>query len=304
MARFDESHSSLRSVPTASSAGPSSGSSPGSGDRSRPEHEPLDDQIEHGLTKRQRAVLDYIWRTIRENGYPPTLREIGEELGIRSTNGVNDHLKALERKGYLIREDLKSRALRVLHYFDEDDRLCKASEVPARSLRTSATTTTPWQRARTSAVTHELAGDSMGESLGELTREPADFIDVPVLGKVAAGQPILALEQREDTVRVDRFFLGQNRDVFALRVRGDSMIEAGIFDGDYIFVRKQPTARTGDIVVAMINDEATVKYFHPAEDRIVFKPANSRLRPIEVRRTDWKPVNLLGTVVGVYRRMQ
>ena len=292
MARFDESHSSLRSVPTASS--------PGSGDRSSPDDEPLDSQIEHGLTKRQRAVLDYIWRTIRENGYPPTLREIGEELGIRSTNGVNDHLKALERKGYLVREDLKSRALRVLHYFDEDDRLCRASEVPAPSLRTSAAATAPWQRARTTAVTHELQDDPMGE----LAREPFDFVDVPVLGKVAAGQPILALEQREDTVRVDRFFLGQNRDVFALRVRGDSMIEAGIFDGDYIFVRKQPTARTGDIVVAMINDEATVKYFHPAEDCIVFKPANSRLRPIEVRRTDWKPVNLLGTVVGVYRRMQ
>lgn len=300
MARFDESHSSLRSVPTSSS--PGSGSGPAG--RSSPDDEPLDSPAEHGLTKRQRAVLDYIWRTIRENGYPPTLREIGEELGIRSTNGVNDHLKALERKGYLIREDLKSRALRVLHYFDEDDRLCKVSEGPTRSLRTSATTSAPWQRARLGAVTHEPAVDPMSQPMGELTREPVDFVDVPVLGRVAAGQPILALEQREDTVRVDRFFLGQNRDVFALRVRGDSMIEAGIFDGDYIFVRKQPTARTGDIVVAMINDEATVKYFHPAEDRIVFKPANSRLRPIEVRRTEWKPVNLLGTVVGVYRRMQ
>jgi repressor LexA len=289
MARFDESHSSLRSLSTPS--GPS-----GPSGRSRADDEPINPQVEHGLTKRQRAVLDYIWRTIRENGYPPTLREIGEELGIRSTNGVNDHLKALERKGYLIREDLKSRALRVLYYFDENDRLCKASEVPARASRTSATTTASWERARLGAVPPEPEY--------EIRREAEDFVDVPVLGKVAAGQPILALEQREDTVRVDRFFLGQNRDVFALRVRGDSMIEAGIFDGDYIFVRKQPTARTGDIVVAMINDEATVKYFHPAEDRIVFKPANSRLRPIEVRRTDWKPVNLLGTVVGVYRRMQ
>jgi len=102
---------------------------------------------------------------------------------------------------------------------------------------------------------------------------------------------------------VDRFFLGNHRDVFSLRIQGDSMIEAGIFDGDYIFVRKAATANTGDIVVAMINDEATVKYFYPGEDRILFKPANSRLQPIEVKKSDFKPVNLLGTVVGVYRRM-
>jgi repressor LexA len=264
-----------------------------------PEDDPANPAVEHGLTKRQRAVLDFIWRTLRENGYPPTLREIGEELGIRSTNGVNDHLKALERKGYLSREDLKSRALRVQYYFDENDNLLRASEVEGRASRARAMADAPaaassWERlARASAVP---APDPDAGS--------EDLLEVPVLGKVAAGQPILAVEQREDTVRVDRFFIGQNRDVFALRVFGDSMIEAGIFDGDYIFVRKQPTARTGDIVVAMINDEATVKYFHPSEDRIVFKPANSRMRPIEVRRTDWKPVNLLGTVVGVYRRMQ
>ena len=111
------------------------------------------------------------------------------------------------------------------------------------------------------------------------------------------------MENREDSVRVDRFFLGNHRDVFSLRIQGDSMIEAGIFDGDYIFVRKAATANTGDIVVAMINDEATVKYFYPGEDRILFKPANSRLQPIEVKKSDFKPVNLLGTVVGVYRRM-
>jgi repressor LexA len=104
-------------------------------------------------------------------------------------------------------------------------------------------------------------------------------------------------------VRVDRFFLGQNREVFALKVKGDSMIEAGIFDGDFIFVRKQLTAQRGDIVVAMIGDEATVKYFHPEGDQIVFKPANSRLSPIIVRKRDWKSVNLIGLVVGVYRRL-
>lgn len=283
MARTDESLTSLRTLAARPSV--------------TTDDETANPAVEHGLTKRQRAVLDFIWRTLRENGYPPTLREIGEELGIRSTNGVNDHLKALERKGYLSREDLKSRALRVQYYFDENDNLLRASEVggrPARPATDPAAATASWERLARSAAVPPPSPEL----------DPENFLEVPVLGKVAAGQPILAIEQREDTVRVDRFFIGQNRDVFALRIYGDSMIEAGIFDGDYIFVRKQPTARTGDIVVAMINDEATVKYFYPSEDRIVFKPANSRLRPIEVRRTDWKPVNLLGTVVGVYRRMQ
>ncbi|HEY7957302.1 MAG TPA: transcriptional repressor LexA [Polyangia bacterium] len=207
------------------------------------------------LTDRQKAVLDFISRSIERRGYPPTLREIGEHMGIRSTNGVNDHLKALEKKGYLEREDLKSRALRP--------------------------------------ISLEGAGPT------------GNMVEVPILGRVAAGEPILAIEQAEDTVKVDRFFIGANKEVFALKVKGDSMIEAGIYDGDFIFVKKQLTANKGDIVVAMINDEATVKYFHPEpdKDQIVFKPANCRLQPIIVRRRDWKSVNLLGLVVGVYRRL-
>ena len=211
------------------------------------------------LTDRQRAVLDYITASIGKRGYPPTLREIGEHLGIRSTNGVNDHLKALEKKGYLQRDDLKSRALRPIHPHG---------------------------------------------SLGEIDSS-GDMIEVPILGRVAAGEPILAIEQAEDTVKIDRFFLGQNREIFALKVAGDSMIEAGIFDGDFIFIRKQLQAQKGEIVVAMINDEATVKYYHPEpeRDQIVFKPANQRLSPIVVRRRDWKSVNLIGVVVGVYRKL-
>lgn len=205
------------------------------------------------LTERQQAVLEFISRSIEERGYPPTLREIGEHMGIRSTNGVNDHLKALEKKGYLEREDLKSRALRP--------------------------------------ISIEGAGPS------------GSMVDVPILGRVAAGEPILAVEDAQDTVKVDRFFLGANREVFALKVKGDSMIEAGIFDGDFIFVKKQLTAHKGDIVVAMINDEATVKYFYPEHDQIVFKPANHRLQPIVVRKREWKSVNLIGLVVGVYRRL-
>src|SRR5436190_3045973 len=205
------------------------------------------------LTDRQRAVLEFISQSIERRGYPPTLREIGEHMGIRSTNGVNDHLKALEKKGYLEREDLKSRALRPISF--------------------------------------EGSGPT------------GNIVEVPILGRVAAGEPILAIEQAEDTVKVDRFFIGATREVFALKVKGDSMIEAGIYDGDFIFVKKQLTAKKGDIVVAMINDEATVKYFHPEGDQIVFKPANHRLQPIVVRKRDWKSVNLIGLVVGVYRRL-
>ena len=207
------------------------------------------------LTERQKAVLEFIGQSIERRGYPPTLREIGEHLGIRSTNGVNDHLKALEKKGYLEREDLKSRALRP--------------------------------------ISAEGAGPT------------GQIVEVPMLGRVAAGEPILAIEQAEDTVKVDRFFLGATKEVFALKVKGDSMIEAGIYDGDFIFVKKQLTANRGDVVVAMIDNEATVKYFHPEpeRDQIVFRPANARLSPIVIKRRDWKSVNLIGIVVGVYRRL-
>lgn len=224
--------------------------------------------------------MDFISESISVRGYPPTLREIGERMGIRSTNGVNDHLKALEKKGYLQRQDLKSRALRVI-----DNPSVVAQPVGGR-------TTIGRVEAMRSADLLPVVG-----------LRDDNTVEVPILGRVAAGQPILAVENREDSVRVDRFFLGNHRDVFSLRIQGDSMIEAGIFDGDYIFVRKAATANTGDIVVAMINDEATVKYFYPGEDRILFKPANSRLQPIEVKKSDFKPVNLLGTVVGIYRRM-
>jgi repressor LexA len=218
------------------------------------------------LTDRQREILDFITQSIEERGYPPTLREIGVHFGIRSTNGVNDHLRALEKKGHLHREDLKSRALRPV--------------------------------AAPSAA-------SSGSSLGSARPDPrlADIVEIPVVGRVAAGLPLLAVENVQDTVHVDKFFIGQTREVFALRVKGESMIEDGIFDGDYIFVRKQLQANRGDIVVAMIGDEATVKRYFPEGDSIRFQPANAAMEPIIVRKKDWKSVNLIGIVVGVYRKM-
>jgi repressor LexA len=213
------------------------------------------------LTKRQREVLDFISGWIRERGYPPTLREIGNHFGIKSTNGVNDHLKALEKKGAIERAGLKSRAMRPVGH--------GGAVIPMR------------------------ASPRLGD----------EMVEIPILGRVAAGQPILAVEDAEDTVKVDRFFVGPHREVFGLRIVGDSMIEDGIFDGDYVFVKKTPTAHSGEIVVAMIGDEATVKRYYPEGDTIRFQPANSRLQPILVRRADFRSVDILGIVVGVYRRL-
>jgi repressor LexA len=221
-----------------------------------------------GLTKRQEQTLDFIRSSIRERGYPPTLREIGEHMGIRSTNGVNDHLRALERKGYLRREDMKSRALRVVGEQDVDSASSGSTSLSARS-----------------------------------SGSEDDTIEVPVLGRVAAGLPILAEENLVDSVRVDRMLVKGSQDVFGLRVQGDSMIEAGILSGDYIFVKKQSTAERGDIVVALIGDDATVKYYFPERDYVRFQPANAQMAPILVRASDFKSTMLLGKVVGVYRRL-
>jgi repressor LexA len=130
-----------------------------------------------------------------------------------------------------------------------------------------------------------------------------DVIDVAILGRVAAGLPLLAEENIIDTVRIDRMMVRGGREVFGLRVTGDSMIDAGIFNGDYIFVRRQPTAERGDIVVALIGDEATVKHYYPEKDYVRFQPANAQMAPILVRATDFKSTMLLGVVVGVYRRL-
>ena len=213
-----------------------------------------------GLTDRQTMVLRFIQESIVDRGYPPTIREIGERLKIKSTNGVNDHLKALERKGYLQREDMKSRALRPVD--------AGPMRAPVREIRETSRT-----------------------------------VKVPILGRVAAGAPLLAVEDARDTVEIDSFFLGSDREVFALRIVGESMIEDGIFDGDYIFVKKQVTANRGDIIVALLEDEATCKRYFPEGARVRLQPANSAMQPIYVRRSDFKQTSILGVVVGVYRKV-
>lgn len=223
------------------------------------------------LTERQRKVLEFIQAAIETKGYPPTLREIGNFMQIRSTNGVNDHLRALERKGYLTREDMKSRTLRPT---------------------SMATTAINVSRLPTAAA----------------APYDDDMITVPIIGRVAAGRLHEAIDlsrsDAEDSVKIDRMLIGRGaRDVFGLRIHGDSMIDAGIHDGDYVFVRKQIDANRGDIVVAMVGDEATCKRYFPEKDHIRLQPENPTMAPILVPKTEWLSTRILGVVVGVYRKI-
>lgn len=201
------------------------------------------------LTPRQQQVLSYIQQCIHDRGYPPTVREIGKYMGIRSTNGVNDHLKALERKGYLQREDMKSRALRPVE-------------------------------------------------------DQEKVLEIPIIGQVAAGRPLLAVEELEGTVSMDRALLGTVQQVFTLKVTGHSMIEDGIFDGDFLFIKKQPTAHAGDIVIAMIDDTATVKRYYPETNAIRLQPANSTMEPLYISEEEAERFSIIGIVIGIYRRLR
>ncbi|MHB1406029.1 MAG: transcriptional repressor LexA [Desulfitobacteriaceae bacterium] len=198
------------------------------------------------LRQRQIAILDFIKKEIRQKGYPPSVREIGDAVGLMSSSTVHGHLQTLEEKGYIRRDPTKPRAIEILDSFSDvvnDKR-----------------------------VTH-----------------------IPIVGKVTAGQPILAVENIEDTFPLPKDVVHDDT-VFMLKVQGDSMIEAGILDGDLIVVRQQQVARNGEIVVALIEDEATVKRFFKEKNLIRLQPENSTMEPIYSQ-----DVRILGKVIGVFR---
>lgn len=209
------------------------------------------------INKRERAILDYIEKQSQVNGYPPSVREIGKAVGLKSTATVHGYLAKLEEKGYIKKESQKGRTLKLL----------KGSS----------------GKATTESRKDFYAGREM--------------VDVPVIGKITAGAPILAVENITDTFPIPIDFVG-NSESFMLTVRGESMIEAGILDGDYILVKKQNVANNGEIVVALIEDEATVKTFYKEKDYIRLQPENSTMDPIIV--PDCK---ILGKVAGVFRKM-
>ena len=214
------------------------------------------------LTIRQKQILRYITKEIKENGYAPSVREIGKAVGLSSTATVHCYLKKLEELGYIKKESQKGRTLRILK--KENDLY----------------------------------------DPGRIGREPSkafynkkELVDVPVVGKITAGAPILAVENITDTFPIPLEFVG-NSQSFMLKVRGESMIEAGILDGDLILVRRQNVAENGQIVVALIGDEATVKTFYKEKDYIRLQPENSTMDPIIV-----PDCQILGKVIGVFRKM-
>ena len=221
-----------------------------------------------GLTARQRLVLETIRSSVERRGYPPSMREIGESVGLTSPSSVKHQLMALERKGYLRRDPNRPRAIEVVH---PDD---------SRAISPLAS------QGRTYAEEHLASGDAV--------QAPTY---VPVVGRIAAGGPILAEQVVEDVFPLPRQLVGDG-ELFLLKVAGDSMIEAAICDGDWVVVRRQPVAENGEIVAAMIDGEATVKTLRRADGHVWLLPQNAAYAPIP-----GDDAVVLGRVVSVLRSL-
>jgi len=209
------------------------------------------------LTERQEEILNFIEQFRAENGFPPTLREIGKKFGISSTFGVKRHLDALVKKEYL---NIESNASRGISFQKKD----------------SAT----------------------GINILHLEKD-LEYQKIPVVGRVAAGSPILAEENIEGNVVIDPSFMKKSDDCFALKVKGDSMINAGIFEGDLVIVSAKREVSNGDIAVVLIGDEATVKVYENKNNKITLFPQNDSYKPIEIIKPD--EFKLIGKVVGIVR---
>ncbi|MBO5530648.1 MAG: transcriptional repressor LexA [Bacilli bacterium] len=200
------------------------------------------------LTEKQNLVLDFLKKSIANNGFPPTVREIGKALGLRSPATVQVHLDTLADKGYIKKGDSKNRAIELL-------------------------------------VDNEY--------------EEKEIVDVPLLGKVTAGSPIEAIEMPDEFFSLPAYLIPAKKEVFTLRVQGNSMIEAGIHDGDIVIVQKQDTARNGEIVVAMTEDnEVTLKTFYKEDGYFRLQPENSTMNPIILDK-----VYIVGKAIGLYRKI-
>lgn len=243
------------------------------------------------LTARQEEIYSYIRSRLSDGKLPPTVREIGEHFNISSTNGVRSILSALIKKGYIKRSPKLSRGLELTRQTTQD-----AQE---RQDSSEAHDVDPSQASSSSQSF--IKGSSIQPARVNSDPQAPNTIEIPIIGRVAAGSPIMAVQNLEGTVVVDKDFLMARGDVFALKVQGDSMIEAGIFDGDLVFAKQQNTAEKGEMVVAQVEDEATVKYFRPESDHIMLDPANAQYRPIHVSQD--KQFSIAGKVIGVLRRV-
>jgi repressor LexA len=229
---------------------------------------------------RDQAVLDMIAGSLREQGRPPTIREIGEAFGIASTNGVRYYLDRLEKAGKIRRDRWTSRGI----------------ELSGPGSAAAARGAAPRRAPEILTIPERPVPDR-----GASASLPRNAIEIPLLGRVAAGAPILAEENVEDVLIVDGAFVRPGKH-FALRVQGDSMKNAGILDGDIAIVHHDATLRSGEIAVVVIGEEATVKRFFPRRDKILLIPENEDYKPIEVRPSD-PEVRVAGKVVGIFRRL-
>lgn len=208
------------------------------------------------LNKRQIEVLTYIKQALRKQGYPPTVREIGQAVGLKSPATVHGHLRTLEEKGYIKRDSCKQRALEIVDFRPDEP----------------------------------LAPENAGLPDKELAQ-------VPLLGTIAAGLPLLAEEQVEDVFPLPLDFLQASKPLFMLRVQGESMIEAGILDGDLLVVEQTPVVANGEIAAVLIDDSATVKYFYKEKNYYRLEPANQNMASIIAQE-----VQILGRVIALLRR--
>lgn len=213
------------------------------------------------ISDKQLNILKFIRSEVQRIGYPPSVREIGAAVGLKSTSTVHGHLRTLETKGYIRRDPTKPRAIEVL--------------LPGE----------------------EFNDKDINTNINNVTELRPKVSMVPIVGKVSAGSPILAVENIEDTFPLPTNFVDDG-DYFMLQITGDSMIEAGILDHDYVLVKQQPNAKNGEIVIALLDDSATCKTFYKEENRIRLQPENETLSPIYSQ-----DVSVLGIVKGVYRQM-
>ena len=205
-----------------------------------------------GISKKQQLILDFLKDEVSKKGYPPSVREICQAVGLKSTSTVHTHLTRLEELGYIRRDPTKPRAIEIFEATSET-----APPIPL----------------------------------------PRDTKFVPIVGEITAGQPILAVESFEDSFPIPTDFVDEGN-YFMLKIKGDSMIEAGILDKDFVLVRQQNDAINGDIIVALLDDSATVKTFYKEKNRVRLQPENASMSPIYV-----EDIKILGRVKGVFRKM-
>ena len=241
-------------------------------------HELPDREVDGGLTARQRRILEVIRNSIDRRGYPPAVREIGEAVGLNSPSSVAHQLTQLERKGYIRRDPMRPRALEVVDPNAPDLGGYRGHDPHSRPAVTGADP------------------DAVADDTGMRDDRP-EATYVPVLGQIAAGVPITAEEVVEDVFPLPRQIVGEGS-LFLLKVQGDSMVDAAICDGDWVVVRQQPSADNGDIVAAMLDNEATVKTFKRRDGKVWLMPHNRDFEPI-----DGDHATILGKVTAVLRRV-